>query len=97
MKVIYETEKSNFQKSKDILLKDDLVGRASILFKDGDALGLEDKYYCCVSGVEEACKKSEELMKNLGKKVDKKTKEEILQKIKEEEEQAMQGFGGIFG
>ena len=97
MEVIYEIEKSDVQKVKDVLLKDEVVNRASIVFKDGNALGLENKYYCYISGVEEACEKSEELMKNLGKKVDEKTKEEILQKIKQEEEQAMQGFGGIFG
>lgn len=94
---MYEIEKSNVQKVKDILLKDDVVGRASVLFKDGNALGFENKYYCYISGVEEACKRSEELMKNLGKKVNEKTKEQIIQKIKQEEDQAMQGFGGIFG
>lgn len=97
MKVIYEIEKSNVQKVKDVLLKDDVVGRGSVLFKDGNTLGLENKYYCYVSGVEEACRKSEELMKDLGKKVDEKTKKQIIQKIEQEEDQAMQGFGGIFG
>ena len=97
MEIIYEIEKSKVQKVKDTLLKDDLVARASILFKDGNALGFQNKYYCYISGVEEACKKSEELMKDLGKKVDEKTKEQILLKIKQEEDQAIQGFGGIFG
>ena len=36
-------------------------------------------------------------MKNLGKKLDEKKKEHIIQKIKEEEYQAIQSFGGIFG
>ncbi len=97
LEVIYEIEKPNLQKVKDVLLKDDVVGRASVLFKDGNALGFENKYYCYVSGIEEACKKSEELMKDLGKKVDEKEKEQIIQKIKEEEDKAIQGFGGIFG
>ncbi len=97
MKEIYEIEQSDLQKVKDKLLKDDLVGRASVVFKDGKALELEDKYYCYVSGSEDACKKSEELMKKLGKKVDGKEKEKVIQKIQEEEDQAMQGFGGIFG
>ena len=96
MEVIFEIEKSNVQKVKDSLLKDEIVNRASIMFKEGNALGLENKYYCYVSGVEEACERSKELMKELGKEVDEKTKEEILEKIKQEENQAMQGFGGIF-
>ena len=97
MQIIFEIEKSKLQKVKDTLLMDDLVGRASILFKDGKALGLDNKYYCFISGLEEACKKSKDLMKDLGKEVEEKTKEQILKKIKEEEDQAMQGFGGIFG
>jgi hypothetical protein len=36
-------------------------------------------------------------MKDLGEKVDNKIREKIIKKIEEEEEQAMQGFGGIFG
>jgi len=97
LEVIYEIEKSNLQKVKGALLKDEIVNRASVTFKDGNVLGFENKYYCYISGVEEACKKSEELMKDLGKKVNEKAKEEIIQKIEQEEEQAMQGFGGIFG
>jgi cobyric acid synthase len=97
LEVVYEIEKSNLQKAKGKVLTDDIVGRASILFKEGNALGAGNKYYCYISGIEEACKKSEELMKDLGKKVDEKTKEQIIKKIKEEEDKAMHGFGGIFG
>lgn len=97
MKVIYEIEQSDLKKVKDKLLKDDLVGRASVVFKDGKALELGDKYYCYLSGSEDACERSEELMKELGKKVDGEEKEKVIQKIQEEEDQAMQGFGGIFG
>jgi len=97
LEVIYQIEKSNIQKAKDMLLKDDIVGRASVLFKDGNLLGFENKYFCYISGIEEACRRSEELIKGLGKKMDGKTKEQIIKRIKDEEDQAMQGFGGIFG
>ena len=97
MEILYEIEKSDLQKVKDVLLKDDLVGRASVLFKDGSTLGFGNKYYCYVSGIEEACKKSEELMENLGKKIKEEEKEKVVQKIKEEENSAIKGFGGIFG
>ncbi|MBD3155238.1 MAG: hypothetical protein GF368_01115 [Candidatus Aenigmarchaeota archaeon] len=97
MKLVYEIEKSDFQKVKDVLFNDDLVGRSSIKFKDGETIGFEDKYYVYISGTEENCEKSEDLMKDLGEKVDKETKEKVLKKIEEEEDQAMQGFGGIFG
>lgn len=93
---VFEIEKSNLQKVKDMFLKDDVVGRASVNFKEGSALGLGEKYYCYVSGVEEACKKAEELIDDLGNKVNEETEKKIIDKIKEEENQAMEGFGGIF-
>ena len=57
-------EKKNLQRVKEILLKDELVSKASVLVKEAKSLGFDDdEYYCYVSGVEEACKKAEELVK----------------------------------
>jgi hypothetical protein len=65
LKRVYKIDKSDFQKVKEVLLKDDIVGRASVKFKDGKTLELEDKYYCYVSGTEDVCEKSDDLMKDL--------------------------------
>jgi len=98
MEIIFRLKKQDLQKVKNVLLSDDVVSRASIVFKESKSLGFEkDEYYCYVSGLEEACKKAKELMKNLGKIVDKKDEEKIIDKIKEEEGSAMTGFGNIFG
>ena len=97
MEIVYEIERQNIQKVRDIILGDDIVGRASVIFKDGNSIGLNNNYYCYISGVEEACKRSEEIIKNFGKKIDKKISENIIKKIKEDEEKAIEGFGGIFG
>jgi hypothetical protein len=78
LKIVFEVEKSNLQKVKDKLLKDDVVGRASITFKEGTSLDLKDRYYFYISGTEETIKRSEELMEDLGKKADEKTKEQVL-------------------
>ena len=97
MEVVFEIEKKNLQKVKNVLLKDDTVSRASVLFKEAKTFGFDkDVYYCYVSGLEEACEKAKELMKDLGKVSSKKTKEQVVQKIKQEEESAMTGFGDIF-
>jgi len=96
MEIVILVNKENFQKVKDMLLKDDVVSRASIIFKDASSLGFdEDGYYCHVSGSEKACKKVEELTKDFAKKT--KNADEVLEKIKEEESIAMTGFGDIFG
>ncbi len=52
---------------------------------------------CYISGLEEQCKKALELTKGLIKEVKDKEKEEVINKIKEEENKAMESFGGIFG
>lgn len=97
MDVIFRIEKQDVQRVKNILLTDELVSKASVLIKEAKSLGLGNGYYCYVSGVEEACKKAEKLMKGLGKKVSKENEKKIIKSIKEEEETAMTGFGGIFG
>lgn len=97
MEIVFEIEKPKIAKARKILLSDDIVSRGSITFKESESLGFKkDVYYCCISGLEEATKKSKDLMKELGKEVDEKTKSEIIKKIKEEEEDANAGFGYMF-
>ncbi len=95
MDLLLEFEKENLAKIKEILLNDDVVSRASIVFKDGSMLGYDDKYFCYVYGTKEQIKKAKELVKDLAKESE--HKEEIIKKIKEEEEKANVGFGAIFG
>ena len=91
--LIFETK--NLQKMKDILLKDDVVSRASLVFKEGSIIG-KQVYYCYLSGTDEQCKKTVELIKDLAKEVTGKDKETLINKIKEEENKASEGVGGIF-
>lgn len=98
MEVVFKIKKRDLQKVKDILLRDETVSKASIVFKESSSLDIKgNDYYCYISGLEEACKKAKKLMKDIGKVVKKKDKEKIISKIKSEEESAMSGFGSIFG
>lgn len=97
MEVVLLIETKNLAKVKDILLKDDVVSRASIVFKDAKIFGGKDGYYCYINGLEKQCKKAIELTKDLAKEAMEKEKQEVINKIKEEESKAMEGFGGIFG
>jgi len=98
MEVVLKIEKQNLQKIKDVLLKDEIVSKASVMFKESKSLGFDgDYYYCYISGLDEACDKAKQLTKDLAKVVDEKNAKEIIEKIKEEEESAMTGFGNIFG
>lgn len=95
---MFKIEKKNLQRVKNTALKDEVVSKASILIKEAKSLGLKETvYYCYISGLEEACKKAEELMKDIGEKVSEENKEKIIKLIKQEEESALTGFGDIFG
>ncbi len=96
MEVVIEVPNENYQKAREILLKDDMVSRASIVFKEGKEFGI-DGYIIYVSGLDEQCKRAIELLKDLGKTVEENKKSEIIKKMKEDEERAIEGFGGILG
>jgi uncharacterized protein YdbL (DUF1318 family) len=98
MEIVLKIKKQNLQKVKDLLLKDDLISRASVMFKEAKSLGLiGDDYYCYISGVNEACNKAKKLIKDLSESIKKEEEKKIIDKIKQEEESAMTGFGSIFG
>jgi hypothetical protein len=106
MEILLSIEQKNLQRVKDILLKDDVVSRASIVFKEAKGLTGKEGFYCYISGSEEQCKKALEKVKmknektgevtELAKEVGGDEKEEVVGKIKEEENKALEGFGGIF-
>ena len=96
MDIVLEVEKSNATKLKDALNKDNVTTRASITFKDGSIIG-KDNQLCKISGTDEVIAKAKEISKDLAKEADEKTRDEFLAKLKEEEERASEGMGGIFG
>ena len=105
MEIVLKIESKNYAKVKDILLSDDIVSRSSMIFKEGSIIGKEG-YYCYLSGTEDQCKKALELIKEktetgeiveLAEKANDKEKKELINKIKEEEDKAIEGFGNIIG
>ena len=96
MEIVLHFKSGNFAKGKDVLLTDDVVGRASMIFKEGSIIG-KDGYYCLLSGTEEQCKRASELVKELAEEVKDETKSQLINKIKEEEDKAIEGFGNILG
>ena len=105
MEIVLKIESKNYAKVKDILLTDDIVSRSSMIFKEGSIIGKEG-YYCYLSGTEDQCKKALELIKEktetgeiveLAEKANDKEKKELINKIKEEEDKAIEGFGNIIG
>ena len=96
MEVVLHFKSENYAKGKDVLLTDDVVGRASLVFKEGSIIGKEG-YFCYLSGTEEQCKRALELVKDLAEEAEDDTKSQLITKIKEEEEKAIKSFGDILG
>jgi len=96
MELVLSIKTKNLQKAKDILLKDNTVSRASIVFKDAASYGGKSGYYYCyISGLDELCKRALEIAKDVVKEVKDKEKEGLIKKIKQEEDTASEAFGGI--
>jgi hypothetical protein len=97
MEIVLLIENKNYQKVRETLLKDSVVSLASIVFKDARITDKEGGYYCYINGLEDQCKRALELAKDLAKEVEGKEKEDVISKIKDDENRAIEGFGNIFG
>ncbi len=96
MKEVFLVSSENKNKAEMELKKDDLVSRGSITIRAASSLGIkEDGYFIVVDASEEALKRAEEIMKELGKKYNDWKK--VLEMIDEQEGSAMEGFGNILG
>jgi hypothetical protein len=104
VEIVLHIESKEYPKVKEILLKDDIVSRSSLIFKEASIIEKEG-YYCYLFGTEEQCKRALELVKEkneetgeeteLAKEASEEEKKKVINKIKEEEDKAIEGFGGI--
>ena len=96
--IIFEVKTEDVGKI-NLMLKDDLVSRQSLLTRDSSSLGInKDVSYVKVEGNKEGLKKAEKIAKELEfKKLNKKKSEEVNKKIEEQEDSAADGMGMIFG
>ncbi len=92
---VFEVESEKISVIEDIL-SDDLISRQNTDVKEGESLGFKDITYVMVEGKEKAVKKARELFEEEGIKVAE-NKDEVREKIKEEEEAAAEGVGVVFG
>ena len=98
MQALFFIPMEHYSKVRNMVMNDDLLSRQSINFRDGNALGIDKEgYYLEIVGNEKAIAKAREILKEFAKEISGKEEDEILQKIAEQEESAMTGFGSIFG
>jgi len=95
LELILYVERGSADKLREILLKDDVVSRANVLFREAKSLG-KDGYYVRVLGSEEQCKKALELAKDLAEEVSGEEREKVLKMLESEDEEMLSGFSGVF-
>lgn len=81
----------------DKILSDDIMGRQTIIQKDGSTLGYDEKIILVVEGQSEIFSKLDSLLENKVKPLSEKEASIVYKKIKDEEEAAESGVGFLFG
>ncbi len=88
----------NAKKAEEILKKDDVTSRLGITIRDAKMLDLsKDGSIFLIDGADEGVHRAKELIKDFVEKADEKELLKARHKIKEEQDRAAEGFGGIFG
>lgn len=98
MEVVFKVPEDKVAKVKNVLEKD-IISRGSSNLKKAKVLGFEESgNFLVYNSSEETCSELREGLKDLEgvNEVEEDKKEEVLTKVKEEEEEAMRGFGNIF-
>ena len=96
---MYKIYRLNSEQRKMIekLLSDDVVGRQTIIQKDGTGFGIPGSTIVVIEGPDDIFTKVVEILGPEIKAVPEKEGSEIYRKIEEEEENAEGGMGFLFG
>lgn len=97
MEFITLVKKESVKKAEEILKKDNVTSRLGITIKDAKSAGLnKNGSVFLIDGEDEGVKRAKELIKDFVEIADENELKRAKQKIKEEQEKAAIGFGGIF-
>ena len=98
MKAVFFIGKENYSDAKNKVYGDDVVGRQSLTIRDNISLGLEKEgYYLQIEGDNESIKVAEKLLSGIALKLKGKDADKVVKAIDEQEGNAAEGFGAIFG
>jgi len=96
MREVFEVSNDNKSKVEEIFKKDEEINRGSITIRNASSLDInEDCYFIILDTSEDRIKKAKELVKTLAKPY--KNAKKVLEKIDEQENSAIEGFGNILG
>ena len=99
MKVVFKIASGKRAEAENIVKSDDMISRQSITVRASESLGLSGKLGSCyvmiIDGSDEAVERAKELLKDMAEIIE--DNQAVIDKIKEEEDAATEGFGNIFG
>ena len=95
MEIVLYVDNDKAEKLRSILLKDDVVSRANVVFREAKPMNKEG-FYVRIIGDKEQCERAIELSKELAEEVSGEEKEKILDTLRKEDEEMLSGFSGIF-
>ena len=99
MEFITFVKKENVRKAEEALKSDfDVAAKQSIKVRDAVSLGLKGEgSFFYITGTDEGVERCKELLKDFIEKVPQEDLEKAVEKIKDEDNAAAAGIGGIFG
>lgn len=95
MREVFEVSSENRSKVEDLFKKDEEINRGSITVKSASSLDIDGDYFIILDAPEDKIEKAKELCKGLAKPY--KNAISVLEKIDEQENAAIEGFGNILG
>ncbi len=96
MREVFEVSSENKSKAEELLKRDEEVNRGSITLRTAGSLDMdEDCYFIILDASEERIEKAKELLKGIAKPS--KHAKRVLEKLDEQENAAIEGFGNILG
>lgn len=97
MEAVYHASSERANRIREALLRDEVASKASIVLKDAGMLTGGEGSYIWVVGTEEQLGRVSELIGGEARPLGGEELEKTLRKLREEDERALAGFGGIFG
>ena len=96
MREVFEVSADNKSKAEELLKKDEEINRGSITLRTAGSLDMnEDCYFIILEASEERLEKAKELLKDIAKPS--KHAKQVLERLDEQENAAIEGFGNILG
>lgn len=96
MREVFEVPAENKSAAEELLKKDDEINRGSITVRTAGSLDMnEDCYFIILDASEGRIEKAKALLKGIAKPC--KHAKQVLDKLDEQENAAIEGFGNILG